>query len=392
VQQSPSIAPNKEWRFRTLGIDAYLAQLPISIGCWTGVVVLESGLVFIADAMQGYILPLSHYLTWAAFNWYSWAFLTPAVLALARHYPINRTNWPRRIFVPHAFACLACVFIQVVFRGVAGWIYTLDHEVHSPLLSLIFGSLENRGRLGILAYWIIIAIAGFLHLREQIRLRDLRQAQLEMRLASAELEMLRMQLQPHFLFNTLQAAITLVQEDPRAAEDVLLRLSELLRISLDQMGTNEISLSRELEFLDLYVGIQRQRFGDRLTVEIHADASTLNYQVPPLLLQPLVENAIRHGIGKHKGGDSIEIHARTENGGLELEVRNANSIVDDTGERLFLRGVGLRNTKARLEQLYGVGALLILHSRGPRGAVARIFIPARRDQTTMSRPTVEAVP
>jgi sensor histidine kinase YesM len=349
-------------------------------------------LVFIADAMQGYILPLSHYLTWAAFNWYSWAFLTPAVLALARHHPINRTNWPRRIFVPHAFACLACVFIQVVFRGVAGWIYTLDHEVHSPLLSLIFGSLENRGRLGILAYWIIIAIAGFLHLREQIRLRDLRQAQLEMRLASAELEMLRMQLQPHFLFNTLQAAITLVQEDPRAAEDVLLRLSELLRISLDQMGTNEISLSRELEFLDLYVGIQRQRFGDRLTVEIHADASTLNYQVPPLLLQPLVENAIRHGIGKHKGGDSIEIHARTENGGLELEVRNANSIVDDTGERLFLRGVGLRNTKARLEQLYGVGALLILHSRGPRGAVARIFIPARRDQTTMSRPTVEAVP
>jgi sensor histidine kinase YesM len=157
------------------------------------------------------------------------------------------------------------------------------------------------------------------------------------------------------------------------------------------MGTNEISLSRELEFLDLYVGIQRQRFGDRLTVEIHADASTLNYQVPPLLLQPLVENAIRHGIGKHKGGDSIEIHARTENGGLELEVRNANSIVDDTGERLFLRGVGLRNTKARLEQLYGVGALLILHSRGPRGAVARIFIPARRDQPTMSRPTVEAV-
>ncbi len=395
MQPSPYIAPSKEWRFRTPGTDAYLTQLPISILCWTCIIVLESGWVLIADAMQGYILPLSHYLTWAAFNWYGWAFLTPAVLALARDYPITRTNWARRIFVPHALACLACVLIQVVLRGVAGWIYTLHHEVQTPLFLLIFGSLRDRGLAGIAAYWIIIAIAAFLHLREQIRLRDVRQAQLEMRLASAELEMLRMQLQPHFLFNTLQAAITLVQEDPRAAEDVLLRLSELLRISLDQMGTDEIPLSRELEFLDLYVGIQHQRFGDRLTVEIHADASTLNHQVPPLLLQPLVENAIRHGIGKHKGEDSIKIYARIENGGLKLEVWNANSVVDDHSERLFLRGVGLRNTKARLEQLYGSGTSLILSSPGPsghRGAVARIFIPARHGQPTMARSTVESVP
>jgi len=397
VQASPSIAPSKEWLPRTPGVvDAYLAQLPISILCWTGIVVLESGWVIIADAMRGYILPLSHYIIWATFNWYGWAFLTPAILALARHYPITRTNWAERIFVPHAIACLACVLIQVVLRGVAGWIYTLHHEEHSSLFSLISGSLENRGLLGISAYWIILTIAAFLHLREQIRLRDLRQAQLETRLASAELEMLRMQLHPHFLFNTLQAAITLVQEDPRAAEDVLLRLSELLRISLDQMGTNEIPLSRELEFLDLYVGIQRQRFGDRLTVEIHADASTLDRQVPPLLLQPLVENAILHGIGKHKGEDSIKVYARIEKGGLELEVWNENSVIEDPSDRLFLRGVGLRNTKARLEQLYGGGALLILsslgRSLGHRGAVARIFIPARRSQPAIPRPAVETAP
>jgi LytS/YehU family sensor histidine kinase len=204
--------------------------------------------------------------------------------------------------------------------------------------------------------------------------------------------MLRMQLHPHFLFNTLQAAVTLVQEDPRAAEDVLLRLSELLRITLDQMGTNEVPLARELEFLDLYIGIQRQRFGDRLTVEIHADASTLDQQVPPLLLQPLVENAIRHGIGKHKGEDLIEIYARIENGGLELEVWNANSVVEDSSERIFLRGVGLRNTRARLEQLYGSGASLILRSLGCRGAAARIFIPEQRSRQVIPRPTVEAVP
>jgi two-component system, LytTR family, sensor kinase len=392
VQPFISIATGKEWPPRTPGIDAYLAQLPISILCWTTFVVLESGWVFIADALHSDILPLSHYLIWAAFNWYAWAFLTPAVLALTRHYPINRTNWAKRIFVPHAFACFGCVIIQAVLRGIAGWIYTLNHEVHTPLLTLIFGTLEDRGLLGVLAYWIIIAIAAFINLREQIRLRDLRQAQLETRLASAELEMLRMQLHPHFLFNTLQAAITLVPEDPRAAEDVLLRLSELLRITLDQMGTNEIPLARELEFLDLYIGIQRQRFGDRLTVEIHADASALEHQVPPLLLQPLVENAIHHGIGKHKGEDLIEIYARMEKGGLELEVCNANSVVEDSSERLFLRGVGLRNTRARIQHLYGSGASLILRSLGRRGAAARIFIPAPRSQPAIPRPAVQTAP
>src|SRR6202044_3615645 len=183
---------------------------------------------------------------------------------------------------------------------------------------------EQRGLLGLIAYWIIVIIAGFAYLREQVRLRELRQAQLETRLASAELEKLRMQIQPHFLFNTLQAAITLVQEDPQAAEDVLLRLSQLLRISLDQVGNHQIPLSREFDLLDLYVGIQRVRFSERLTVEIHAAPNTLDSLVPTLLLQPLVENAIRHGIGKHKGDDVIEINARLANGGIELEVGNRN--------------------------------------------------------------------
>jgi two-component system, LytTR family, sensor kinase len=224
-----------------------------------------------------------------------------------------------------------------------------------------------------------------------VRQRELRQAQLETRLASAELEMLRMQIHPHFLFNTLQAAITLVQDDPRAAEDVLLRLSELLRISLDQMGTNEVPLARELEFLDLYVGIQRQRFGDRLSVEIHADPSTLEYQVPSLLLQPLVENAILHGIGKHKGEDLIEVFAHLENGGLQLEVWNGNSVVDDASEKLLMHGVGLRNTKARLEQLYGPDASLIIRSLARRGAAVLIFIPAHVSRQSAPQPAAETV-
>ena len=343
-------------------------------------VILEGGQFLVLDAMHGYVLPLFHYFIWAAIGWYTWAFLTPFVFAIARRYPITRSNWAERVIVPHALVCVVCACIQAVLDGTAGWLYTFNHEVQSPLFDMITTALEKRGMLSVLAYSIIVAMAAFLHLREEVRLRQLRQAQLEARLASAELEMLRMQIHPHFLFNTLQAAITLVQDEPLAAEDVLLRLSQLLRVSLDQMGTNEIPLSRELEFLDLYLGIQHQRFGDRLTVEIHADPSVLDRQVPPLLLQPLVENAIRHGIGKHKGEDSIQIYARIENGGLALEVWNTNSVVDDSSDRLLLRGVGLRNTKARLEQLYSNGASLILRALSPRGAVVLIFIPAQNNQ------------
>ena len=218
------------------------------------------------------------------------------------------------------------VIVHAILRGIEGWIYTFYYEVHASLFELIAESFEKQAMWSVLAYTAIVSIVAFLRLRDEVRARELQQAHLETRLASAELETLRMQIQPHFLFNTLQAAIALVQEDPRAAEDVLLRLSELLRITLDQMGTDEIPLARELEFLDQYIGIQRQRFGDRLSFEIHADSAVLDRLVPPLLLQPLVENAIRHGIGKHKGTDTVEIFARLENGRLELEVWNGNSV------------------------------------------------------------------
>jgi len=244
--------------------------------------------------------------------------------------------------------------------------------------------------LGFIAYWLIVFMAGFARLREEVRQRELRQAQLETRLASAELEKLRIQIQPHFLFNTLQAAVTLVHEDPQAAEDILLRLSELLRISLDQMDTNEVSLARELEFLDLYVGIQRRRFGERLWVEIHADPATLDLQIPPLILQPLVENAIRHGIGKHKGRDSIEVFARQQGQSLQVEVWNANSVVDQMSERLFQHGVGMRNTKARLEQLYGATASFIFRPLARGGAVAIIVVPVRPNPRSETRSAAEA--
>jgi hypothetical protein len=376
---------------RPSAADQYLKQLAFAILCWSGVVVLESSQVFVSDAARGHILPSTHYLAWAIFNWFVLALLTPLIYELGRRYPITGPSWARHIFFPHAIACLVCIVAQTIGRGIAGWLYTLNHESPASPVGLAIEWMDRRGMLGFIAYWIIVLAAGFANLREEMRRRELHQAQLETRLASAELEKLRMQIQPHFLFNTLQAAITLVQEDPQAAEDVLLRLSGLLRISLDQMDTNEIPLARELEFLDLYIGIQQRRFGERLSVDIHADPATLNLLVPTLILQPLVENAIRHGIGKHKGEDCIEIFASQQGGGLQIEVWNTNSIVDETSERLFQRGVGLRNTRARLEHLYGPAASLIFRPLARGGAAAIIFVPMRPSPQIELRPTAEAV-
>jgi sensor histidine kinase YesM len=381
--------PARSWR--PPASHQYLGQLPFAIVCWSGVVALETSYVFVSDAAGGNILPATHYLVWASFNWFALALLTPLIYGLGRQYPITGANWARYIFFPHALACLGCLITQAVCRGVAGRIYTLTHELPASAVTLAAAWIEDRGTLALIAYWLIVIMAGFAQLREEARQRELRQAQLETRLASAELEKLRMQIQPHFLFNTLQAAITLVQEDPAAAEDVLLRLSGLLRISLDQMDSNEIPLARELEFLDLYIGIQQRRFGERLSVEIHADPATLGLLVPTLILQPLVENAICHGIGKHKGEDCIEVFANQQRGGLQIEVWNSKSVVDEASERLFQRGVGLRNTKARLEHLYGPAASLIFRPLARGGAAAIIFMPARSSRQTEAHSATEAV-
>jgi two-component system, LytTR family, sensor kinase len=381
--------PTTRASFQHPTVRKYLGQLAFSILCWTGVVALESSYVFVFDAARGNFLPANHYLAWASFNWFALALLTPVVYELGRRYSVTGPNWARYIFFPHATACLGWLITQALCRGIAGWLYTLTHELSASALTLAFAWIEDRSTPAFIAYWLIVVMGSLAQYREEAHQRQLRQAQLETRLASAELEKLRMQIQPHFLFNTLQAAITLVQEDPAAAEDVLLRLSGLLRISLDQMDSNEIPLASELEFLDLYIGIQRRRFGERLSVEIRADPTTLGLLVPTLILQPLVENAIRHGIGKHKGEDRIEVFANQQRGGLQIEVWNSASVVDEISERLFQRGVGMRNTKARLEHLYGPAASLIFRPLARGGAVAIIFIPARKSPQTETHSVTE---
>jgi LytS/YehU family sensor histidine kinase len=197
-------------------------------------------------------------------------------------------------------------------------------------------------------------------------------------LAQAELQNLKMQLHPHFLFNTLHAISVLMQEDVTAANRMLVRLSELLRLTLENAGTQETALRQELEFLRLYLEIEQTRFQDRLAVKIEVDPAALDARVPSLILQPLVENALRHGIARNPGAGVIEIRAHRESELLRLEVRdNGPGLRAEVEE-----GVGLSNTRARLAQLYGGAARFEINNAADGGALATALLPFRLASAT----------
>jgi two-component system LytT family sensor kinase len=234
----------------------------------------------------------------------------------------------------------------------------------------------------VLTYWIILAIQfafGWYRRyeeRKQEALRlELRSSQLESQLVQANLNALKMQIQPHFLFNTLNAIMVLVrQQKGREAEEMLSRLSDLLRCVLDDVNAHEVPLRRELEYLQLYLAIEQVRFRDRLKVEVAWDPEVLDAAVPHMILQPLVENAIRHGIGRSSTAGKVRISAHRANGMLEMKVEDDGPGLV-AGSKEQSHGIGLANTRARLNELYGDAAYLSIEDREQGGVVATVALP-----------------
>src|SRR5205085_1761092 len=202
-------------------------------------------------------------------------------------------------------------------------------------------------------------------------------AQLQRELVEARLDALRMQLNPHFLFNTLHAISALIHDNPDAADRVVARLSELLRLSLDQTKPQQVPLSEELPFLDRYLEIEQTRFAERLTIEKHIAPDAQQALVPYLILQPLVENAIRHGIEPREDVGLVQICAQRRNGHLELRVRDDGDGLDSKTQAKSHEGIGLSNTRARLHHLYGERCRLELIAVNGGGFEAKIEIPFR---------------
>jgi two-component sensor histidine kinase len=229
----------------------------------------------------------------------------------------------------------------------------------------------------IMVYGVIVGVSHAVAYYHESQDRKLKQAHLETRLVEARLKTLEAELHPHFLFNTLHAISTLVHRDPEAADRTISRLSDLLRITFDRSGEPRISLKDEIEFLQKYLEIEQTRFQDRLTVRVEIDPEALDGEVPRLILQPLVENAIKHGIGHRSEGGFVQITAGREEDRLWMQVRDNGGGLHGGTLRALNKGVGLSNTRARLECLYGSNHQLVFtDQRG--GLSVRVEIPFTR--------------
>ena len=325
-----------------------------------------------------------------ALYWVPWLLLTPVLLATARRKPLG-SGAPQSNIWWHLGVMVAVSFVQVVAADVLQYPVAVAHGIVSGADRLQH-ALETYRRsfpaLVITAwwkYWVFMGLYYAFDYHRRFREREVAAAQLETQLATAHLQALRMQLNPHFLFNALHSAAMLTMIDPDGAHRVLVQLSALLRTTLDRSSAAEVPLSEEIDFVDRYLAIERIRFQDRLRVEIEADDDELSAIVPNLILQPLVENAVRHGIARRTDAGDLTIRAVRRGGLLVVEV-------EDDGPGLPAgwtfpppegSGVGLTNVRSRLERLYGSQGRLELLTptdeagRPTTGVLARVTIPFR---------------
>jgi two-component system, LytTR family, sensor kinase len=319
-------------------------------------------------------------------DWVPWLVLGPIVAWLAGRFPFEREKLAMSVPV-HVVACmLALLGAELIMRPIrpgprlppgpqhlaAPQHFSGERErppVPPPLggpgstmgpgpRPLFVEAFARRVQFNLPVYWIIVSIVHVLRFYRRLQDRDRSAAELEARLAEAKLDALRMQLHPHFLFNTLNAISTLVHKDPNAADDMIGNLSELLRATLDLSSTNEIPLRDELEITDRYLQIQQVRLGERLRIRREIDSAALDAAVPTMILQPLVENAVRHGIESSPGPGLLRIEARRSDGILRIVISNSSDGM--SSPRKGEEGIGLANTRARLRELYGSQARMVL--------------------------------
>jgi two-component system LytT family sensor kinase len=312
--------------------------------------------------------------------------LTPLVLTLATLYPVRRKNWARRSAL--YLACgLAFAVLHVGMRGLTpyalwdakthAW-YSAIRDPQTHLFKIQWRVFENLFLANVVddvtgAYVPIVLIAHVVSFYRKTMERERRASRLEAQLAKANLQALKSQLQPHFLFNTMHSISALMHTDVLAADKMMSRLSDLLRMSLESDGEQITSLNRELEFVNGYLEIEQIRFGERLKVVLDISPDTLDAQTPRLLLQPLVENAVRHGIARLTAGGEILIRSRHDGANLQLTVRDNGPGFDKEDPRAG--GLGLRATQERLLTLYGKDQRFSVLARPEGGVEVFVQIP-----------------
>lgn len=308
--------------------------------------------------------------------WVGYALWTPAIFWLGRHFRFDRQGWKQALAV-HVPASLVITTLHLVLVGT--WRFYLqglrggNPEWPTTVMDAFFRSVDQE----LPVYWAIIGLQHAVDYYRQARAREVRSARLETRLIESQLQALQQQLHPHFLFNTLHAISTLVHRDPEKADLMIERLSDLLRITLRKVGVQEVELAEELEYLRAYLDIEQIHFGNRLRIEYRIDAAALDVLVPTLILQPLVENAIRHGLEPMVRPGTLTIEADADGDTISLRVRDDGAGFPKNWQRRD--GVGLANTRSRLDRLYGEQAALTIRDNPGGGVLVDVYIPLRRN-------------
>jgi len=336
-------------------------------------------------------------LVWELPYWLLWAGLAPVVFVLTRSFPIDRERW----FANSLLHIAACVGLAIAHRAIyliIGWL--LDVAAYHNLKSipqLYSSDILFNLPTGFMSYGTIFLVSYVIdyyrrHQEEEVKISRLKAelAEAQLRVTEAQLQALKMQLHPHFLFNTLNSISALLDEDVEAADQMLARLGDFLRLTLQNSGAQQVSLHEELEFLRCYLEIEHVRFHDRLTVNMEIEQEALDARVPNLILQPIVENAIKHGIVSRIAPGRISIIAKREGDVLRLQVKDNGPglSLESNGARLR-EGLGLANTRARLEQLYPAAHHFEMRDAPEGGLQVTLEIPFH---STQADQRAEALP
>jgi len=305
---------------------------------------------------------------------YLWGIATPAILWCARRFRLEGPGWPRHLLAHAALLIILVPFTKITYDLI---VPEYNNGFHPFNWAKLLRSVEISADTGALLYALVIGVehAFVYHRRYQTGLT--KSSQLQTQLVQAQLQALKMQLHPHFLFNTLNSITVLVHEDPDMAERTIARLSELLRLFMANSTIHEVPLSEELRILDLYLEIERARFEERLRVHYDVPEALRDAMVPNLVLQPLVENSIRHGVGRRSEPGWIAVAVERYADTLVVRVTDNGAGFKDDAKHPVHQGMGLGITRGRLESLYGSHQSLVVRNLPAGGVEARIAMPFR---------------
>ena len=368
-------------------VKSHMKWLPI-FAVWALLGVIYAGPIYIETEAESMGHSPWRIFSWGILIWLAWAPLTPVIVWLARKFSLIDGSWKRSLLIHLPAFLLVSLTHSAVATAVTLAIKPFDSMGRSSeaFWPGFLGRVQGSFRSDLLIYGAVVGICYAFDYYRKYREREVLTSRLEAQLAQAQLDSLRMQLHPHFLFNTLNGIAGLVRDNRNeAAVSMLVGLSDLLRHTLDHSAQQEVELRQEVNFIKLYLSIQEMRFSDRLQIELNIDPETTKAMVPNLILQPLAENAVRHGFARSAAPGMIVINSSVEDGRLRLMVYDNGAGLPSNWQLNVSAGIGLANTAARLQQLFDDNHQFDIRNRVGGGVEVEIVIPFKLPSTIDGR-------